>query len=156
MEHNLEIPAHTVIYTKPSDHLLFLLGGLGAFIYVIFFLNKTEYEMSFVFLAISVFLIIKYLQNTASKPKLILSEAGIQLVGQPFVSWAMVHGLQIRPEIKGDVYTETFVFTNNGRIQEISLSTLTITSWQLEKLLEVYQQRFREVLNPTITVQEQD
>jgi hypothetical protein len=55
----------------------------------------------------------------------------------------MVHGLQIRPEIKGNNYSETFVFTNNGRIQEIPIPKLSITSWQLEKLLEIYQERFR-------------
>ena len=46
---------------------------------------------------------------------------------------------------KENEYSETFVFTNNGRIQEISIAKLLISSWQLEKLLEIYQERFRNV-----------
>ena len=84
------------------------------------------------------------MQTSKPQPKLILSQEGIQIIGQPFVSWAMVHGLQIRPNIKGNKYSETFVFTNNGRIQEISIATLSVTSWHLENLLNVYQARFRE------------
>jgi len=110
---------------------------------MIFFLIQTEYLLGFVFIGLSIFLIYKYIQTSIPQPKLILSQEGIQMIGQPFVSWAMVHGLQIRPNIKGNVYSETFVFTNNGRIQEISIAKLSITSWQLEKLLDIYQERFR-------------
>jgi len=138
-----EIPQYTIIYTRPTDHLLLLLGGLGCSLYMIFFLVQTEYLLGSLFVSLSVFLIYRYLQNSKPQPKLILSQEGIQLIGQPFVSWAMVHGLQLRPNVKGNSYSETFVFTNNGRIQEIPMPKLSITSWQLEKLLEVYQERFR-------------
>lgn len=137
---------HTIIYTKPTDHLLHLLGGLGASLYMIFFLIRTDYWLGFLFLGLSIFLIYHYLQSSKSHPQLILSKDGIQVVGQPFVSWAMVHGLHIRPDIKGNEYRETFVFTNNGRIQEFPIVKLNITSWQLEKLLEEYQAKFRETL----------
>lgn len=138
-----EIPEHIIIYTRPTDHLLLLLGGLGTALYMIFFLVQTEYLLGFIFTGISIFLIYKYIQTSKPQPKLILSQEGIQIIGQPFVSWAMVHGLNIRPNIKENEYSETFVFTNNGRIQEISIPTLLISSWQLEKLLEIYQERFR-------------
>ena len=134
---------HTIIYTKPTDHLLLLLGGLGSSLYMIFFLIRTDYLLGFLFLALSMYLIYRYLQNSKSHPQLILSKEGIQVVGQPFVSWAMVHGLHIRPDIKGNEYKETFVFTNNGRIQEFPVAKLNITSWQLETLLEQYQTQFR-------------
>ena len=137
---------HTIIYTKPTDHLLLLLGGLGSCLYMIFFLIRTDYLLGFLFLALSIFLIYRYLQSSKPHPRLILSKEGIQVVGQPFVSWAMVHGLQIRPDIKGNEYRETFVFTNNGRIQEFPIAKLTVTSWQLETLLEEYQAKFRETL----------
>ena len=137
---------HTIIYTKPTDHLLLLLGGLGASLYMIFFLIRTDYLLGFLFLALSIYLIYRYLQSSKPHPRLILNKDGIQVVGQPFVSWAMVHGLQIRPDIKGNEYRETFVFTNNGRIQEFPIAKLTITSWQLETLLEEYQAKFRETL----------
>lgn len=133
----------TIIYTKPTDHLLLLLGGLGSCLYMIFFLIRTDYLIGFLFLGISIFLIYRYLQSSKPHPRLILSIDGIQVVGQPFVSWAMVHGLQIRPNIKGNEYCETFVFTNNGRIQEFPIAKLNITSWQLENLLEEYQTEFR-------------
>ena len=136
----------TIIYTKPSDHLLLLLGGLGSCLYMIFFLIRTDYLLGFLFLGVSIFLIYRYLQNSKPHPRLILSKDGIQVVGQPFVSWAMVHGLHIRPDIKGNEYRETFVFTNNGRIQEFPIAKLNITSWQLENLLEEYQAKFRETL----------
>ena len=136
----------TIIYTKPSDHLLLLLGGLGSCLYMIFFLIRTDYLLGFLFLGVSIFLIYRYLQNSKPHPRLILSKDGIQVVGQPFVSWAMVHGLHIRPDIKGNEYRETFVFTNNGRIQEFPIAKLNITSWQLENLLEEYQAKFREIL----------
>jgi len=138
-----EIPEHTIIYTRPTDHLMFLLGGLGNALYMIFFLIETEYFLGFLFLAISVFLIYRYIKSSQAQPKLILSQDGIQVIGQPFVSWAMAHSLQIRPDIKKNEYSETFVFTNNGRIQEFPINKLSITSWQLEKLLETYQERFR-------------
>lgn len=134
---------HTIIYTKPTDHLLLLLGGLGSSLYMIFFLIRTDYLLGFLFLALSMYLIYRYLQNSKPHPRLILSKEGIQVVGQPFVSWAMVHGLHIRPDIKGNEYKETFVFTNNGRIQEFPVAKLNITSWQLETLLEQYQTQFR-------------
>ena len=134
---------YTIIYTKPTDHLLLLLGGLGACLYMIFFLIRADYLLGFLFLGIAIFLIYRYLQNSKPHPRLILSKEGIQVVGQEFVSWAMVHGLQIRPDIKGNEYRETFVFTNNGRIQEFPIHKLSITSWQLENLLEQYQERFR-------------
>lgn len=137
---------HTIIYTKPTDHLLLLLGGLGASLYMIFFLIRTDYQLGFFFMALSIYLIYRYLQNSKPHPRLILSKEGIQVVGQPFVSWAMVHGLHIRPDMKGNEYRETFVFTNNGRIQEFLIAKLTITSWQLETLLEEYQAKFRETL----------
>jgi uncharacterized protein with PQ loop repeat len=137
---------YTIIYTKPTDHLLLLLGGLGSCLYMIFFLMKTDYLLGFIFLGLCIFLIYKYLNNSKPHPRLILSKEGIQVVGQPFVSWAMVHGLQIRPDIKGNEYKETFVFTNNGRIQEFPIAKLNITSWQLETLLEEYQIQFRETL----------
>ena len=140
-----EIPEHIIIYTRPTDHLLLLLGGLGTALYMIFFLVQTEYLLGFIFTGISIFLIYKYTQTSKPQPKLILSQEGIQIIGQPFVSWAMVHGFNIRPNIKGNEYSETFVFTNNGRIQEIAISTLLISSWQLEKLLQIYQERFRNV-----------
>ena len=140
-----ETPEHTIIYTRPTDHLLLLLGGLGTALYMIFFLVQTEYLLGFLFIGLSIFLIYRYIQTSKPQPKLILSQEGIQIIGQPFVSWAMVHGLQIRPNIKENEYSETFVFTNNGRIQEISISELLISSWQLEKLLEIYQERFRNV-----------
>ena len=136
----------TIIYTKPTDHLLLLLGGLGSCLYMIFFLMRTDYLVGFLFLGLSVLLIYRYLQNSKPHPLLILSIEGIQVVGQPFVSWAMVHGLHIRPDIKGNEYRETFVFTNNGRIQEFPIAKLNITSWQLENLLEEYQAKFREEL----------
>lgn len=138
---------HTIIYTKPTDHLLLLLGGLGSSLYMIFFLIRTDYLLGFLFLGLSIFLIYKYLQSSKQHPRLILSKDGIQVVGQPFVSWAVVHGLNIRPDIKGSDYSETFVFTNNGRIQEFPIANLTITSWQLETLLEEYQAKFRETLS---------
>ncbi len=138
-----EIPEHTIIYTRPTDHLLLLLGGLGTALYMIFFLVQTEYLLGFLFIGLSIFLIYRYIQTSKPQPKLILSQDGIQIIGQPFVSWALVHGLQIRPDIKGNDYSETFVFTNNGRIQEIPIPKLSITSWQLEKLLDIYQERFR-------------
>jgi len=144
MSENINIPQVTIINTRPSDHLLLLLGGLGTFLYVIFFLIRTEYLSSFLCLFTSIFLIYKYLENIKSKAKIIISQDGIQVVGQPFVSWAFVHGLQIRPEVKGNNYSETLVFTNNGRIQEIPINTLAITAWQLEELLNTYQERFRE------------
>lgn len=143
---------YTIIYTKPTDHLLLLLGGLGSSLYMIFFLIRTDYLSGFFFLGLSIFLTYRYLQSSKSHPRLILSKEGIQVVGQPFVSWAMVHGLQIRPDIKGNEYQETFVFTNNGRIQEFPIAKLNITSWQLENLLEEYQAIFRETL-PTIEKQ---
>ena len=133
----------TIIYTRPTDHLLLLLGGLGTALYMIFFLVQTEYLLGFLFIGLSIFLIYRYIQTSKPQAKLILSQEGIQIIGQPFVSWAMVHGLQIRPDIKGNNYSETFVFTNNGRIQEIAISKLFISAWQLEKLLEIYQERFR-------------
>jgi len=138
-----EIAEHTIIYTRPTDHLLLLLGGLGTALYMIFFLVQTEYLLGFLFTILSIFLIYRYIQTSKSQPKLILNQEGIQIIGQPFVSWAMVHGLYIRPDIKGNDYSETFVFTNNGRIQELPVLKLFISSWQLEKLLEVYQERFR-------------
>ncbi|MES2518109.1 MAG: hypothetical protein V4585_08385 [Bacteroidota bacterium] len=141
-----EPSSHTIIYTRPTDHLLFLLGSLGIFLYVIFFLVQTEYLLSLVFLSIAIFLIYRYLKTSISQPKLILSQDGIQVVGQPFVSWAMVHSLHIRSNVKGNEYSETLVFTNNGRIQEFEISKLYISSWQLERLLEVYQERFRNYL----------
>ena len=144
MSENINIPQVTIINTRPSDHLLLLLGGLGTFLYVIFFLIRTEYLSSFLCLFTSIFLIYKYLENIKSKAKIIISQDGIQVVGQPFVSWAFVHGLHIRPEVKGNNYSETLVFTNNGRIQEIPINTLAITAWQLEELLNTYQERFRE------------
>jgi uncharacterized protein with PQ loop repeat len=113
---------------------------------MIFFLIRADYLLGFIFLGLCIFLIYSYLQNSKPHPRLILSNEGIQVVGQPFVSWAMVHGLQIRPDIKGNEYRETFVFTNNGRIQEFPIAKLNITSWQLEKLLEEYQAKFRETL----------
>jgi hypothetical protein len=137
---------HTIIYTKPTDHLLLILGGLGSCLYMIFFLIRTDYLLGFLFLGLCILLIYKYLQSSKPHPRLILSKEGIQVVGQPFVSWAMVHGLQIRPDIKGNEYRETFVFTNNGRIQEFPITKLNITSWQLENLLEEYQAKFRETL----------
>jgi hypothetical protein len=137
---------YTIIYTKPTDHLLLILGGLGSCLYMIFFLIRTDYLLGFLFLGLCIFLIYKYLQSSKPHPRLILSKEGIQVVGQPFVSWAMVHGLQIRPDIKGNEYRETFVFTNNGRIQEFPIAKLNITSWQLENLLEEYQAKFRETL----------
>ena len=140
-----ETPEHTIIYTRPTDHLLLLLGGLGTALYMIFFLVQTEYLLGFLFIGLSIFLIYRYIQTSKPQPKLILSQEGIQIIGQPFVSWAMVHGIQIRPNIKENEYSETFVFTNNGRIQEISISELLISSWQLEKLLGIYQERFRNV-----------
>ena len=138
-----EIPKNTIIYTRPTDHLLLLLGGLGTALYMIFFLVQTEYLLGFLFMGISIFLIYRYIETSKPQPKLILNQEGIQIIGQPFVSWAMVHGIQIRPDIKRNNYSETFVFTNNGRIQEIPIPKLSITSWQLEKLLEIYQERFR-------------
>ena len=138
-----EIPENTIIYTRPTDHLLLLLGGLGTALYMIFFLVQTEYLLGFLFIGLSIFLIYRYIQTSQPRPKLILNQDGIQIIGQPFVSWAKVHGLQIRPDIKKDQYAETFVFTNNGRIQEIPIPKLIITAWQLEKLLEIYQERFR-------------
>ena len=140
--------SHTIIYTKPTDHLLLLLGGLGSCLYMIFFLMRTDYLLGFLFLGLSILLIYSYLQNSKSHPKLILSKDGIQIIGQPFVSWAMVHGLQIRPDIKANQYSETFVFTNNGRIQEFPIAKLNITSWQLENLLEEYQTMFRAEIMP--------
>ena len=140
--------SHTIIYTKPTDHLLLLLGGLGSCLYMIFFLMRTDYLLGFLFLGLSILLIYSYLQNSKSHPKLILSKDGIQIIGQPFVSWAMVHGLQIRPDIKENQYSETFVFTNNGRIQEFPIAKLNITSWQLENLLEEYQTMFRAEIVP--------
>ena len=140
--------SHTIIYTKPTDHLLLLLGGLGSCLYMIFFLMRTDYLLGFLFLGLSILLIYSYLQNSKSHPKLILSKDGIQIIGQPFVSWAMVHGLQIRPDIKENQYSETFVFTNNGRIQEFPIAKLNITSWQLENLLEEYQTMFRAEIMP--------
>jgi hypothetical protein len=137
---------YTIIYTKPTDHLLLILGGLGSCLYMIFFLMRTDYLLGFLFLGLCIFLIHKYLQSSKPHPRLILSNEGIQIVGQPFVSWAMVHGLQIRPDIKGNEYQETFVFTNNGRIQEFPIAKLNITSWQLENLLEEYQAKFKETL----------
>lgn len=137
---------YTIIYTKSTDHLLLLLGGLGSCLYMIFFLIRTDYLLGFIFLGLSIFLIYRYLQSSKPYPRLILSKEGIQVVGQTFVSWAMVHGLQIRPDIKGNEYQETFVFTNNGRIQEFPIAKLNITSWQLENLLEEYQAKFRETL----------
>ena len=134
---------HTIIYTKPTDHLLLLLGGLGSCLYMIFFFIRADYPLGFLFLGISISLIYNYLQSSKPHPRLILSIAGIQIVGQPFVSWAMVHGLQIRPDIKGNEYRETLIFTNNGRIQEFPIAKLNITSWQLENLLEQYQAEFR-------------
>jgi hypothetical protein len=137
---------YTIIYTKPTDNLLLILGGLGSCLYMIFFLMRTDYLLGFLFLGLCILLIYKYLQSSKPHPRLILSKEGIQVVGQPFVSWAMVHGLQIRPDIKGNEYRETFVFTNNGRIQEFPIAKLNITSWQLENLLEEYQAKFRETL----------
>jgi hypothetical protein len=137
---NPETP--TIIYTRPTDHLLMLLGGLGTSLYMIFFLIQTEYLLGFLFMWLAIFLIYKYIQKSKPQPKLILSKDGIQVIGQPFVSWAMVHGLQIRPDIKGNDYSETFVFTNNGRIQEFPIPKLQITSWQLERLLEGYREAF--------------
>jgi hypothetical protein len=121
-----------------------LLGGLGTSLYMIFFLVQTEYWLGFLFSILSIFLIYKYIQNSKPQPKIILSQDGIQIVGQPFVAWSMVHGLQIKPHIKGNEYSEIFVFTNNGRIQEFPIAKLAITSWQLERLLEEYQIQFRE------------
>ena len=146
MNTHKDIPTHSIIYTRPTDQLLLLLGGLGTFLYVIVFLVKTEYSIAFTFLLLSIFLVYKYLENSKSKPKLILSKEGIQVIGQPFVSWAFVHGLKIRSDVKGNTYSETLVFTNNGRIQEIPLAQLDVSSWQLEQLFEQYQDSFRESL----------
>ncbi|MEA5403024.1 hypothetical protein VB776_08865 [Arcicella sp. DC2W] len=144
MADNNNIPHISIINTRPSDQHLLLLGGLGTFLYVIYFLIRTEYLSSTFCLLTSIFLIYHYLEKIKVKAKLIISQDGIQVVGQPFVSWAFVHGLQIRPEVKGNNYSETLVFTNNGRIQEIPIQQLDITAWQLEQLLEMYQERFRE------------
>ncbi|MDR6560700.1 MULTISPECIES: hypothetical protein [unclassified Arcicella] len=144
MPEKVEISQVTVIYTRPSDQHLLLLGGLGTFLYVIFFLIRTEYISSVLCLFTSIVLTYRYLEKIKSKAKIIISQDGIQVVGQPFVSWAFVHGLQIRPEVKGNSYSEILVFTNNGRIQEIPINTLAITAWQLEELLNIYQERFRE------------
>ncbi len=144
MSDNNNIPHISIINTRPSDQHLLLLGGLGTFLYVIYFLIRTEYISSAICLFTSIFLIYQYLEKIKVKAKLIISQDGIQVVGQPFVSWAFVHGLQIRPEVKGNNYSETLVFTNNGRIQEIPIQQLDITAWQLEQLLEMYQERFRE------------
>lgn len=144
MADNNNIPHISIINTRPSDQHLLLLGSLGTFLYVIYFLIRTEYLSSTFCLLTSIFLIYQYLEKIKVKAKLIISQDGIQVVGQPFVSWAFVHGLQIRPEVKGNNYSETLVFTNNGRIQEIPIQQLDITAWQLEQLLEMYQERFRE------------
>lgn len=144
MADNNNIPHISIINTRPSDQHLLLLGSLGTFLYVIYFLIRTEYLSSTFCLLTSIFLIYQYLEKIKVKAKLIISQDGIQVVGQPFVSWAFVHGLQIRPEVKGNHYSETLVFTNNGRIQEIPIQQLDITAWQLEQLLEMYQERFRE------------
>jgi len=138
-----EIPEYTIVYTRPTDHLLLLLGGLGTSLYMIFFFIQTEYLLGFFFVILSIFLIYKYLQTSKPQLKLILSQDGIQIIGQPLVSWAMVHGLHICPNLKGNEDSETLVFTNNGRIQEIPISTLSVTSWHLEILLQIYQERFR-------------
>lgn len=147
MSENNNIPHISIINTRPTDQHLLLLGGLGTFLYVIYFLIRTEYISSFLFLLTSIFLIYQYLEKIKIKAKIIISQDGIQVVGQPFVSWAFVHGLQIRPEIKRNNYSETLVFTNNGRIQEIPIQQLDITAWQLEQLLELYQTRFRESIS---------
>ncbi len=137
-----EVSDYTIIYSRPTNHFLPLLGGLGTALYMIFFLIWSEYLLGFLFLGLSIFLVFRYLETSKAQPKLIIGNDGIQICGQPFVSWAMVHGLQIRPD-KENEYSETFVFTNNGRIQEISIARLVITSWQLEQFLEIYQERFR-------------
>lgn len=138
-----EIPEYTIIYTRPTDHLLLLLSGLGTALYMIFFLVQSEYLLGFGCTGLSIFLIFKSLENSKSQVKLIIGADGIQIFGQPFVSWAMVHGLQVRLDIKREKKDETFVLTSNGRIQEFSIPRLVITSGQLEKLLEIYQERFR-------------
>ncbi|WP_044171905.1 hypothetical protein [Flectobacillus major] len=137
------VPELTIIQAKSSENLVLLLGALGSLIYVVYFFNQANYWVGLVLLILATWLTVRYMKQSSPRPKLILSLEGIQLVGQPFVSWALVHSLQIRPDVKKDTYTETLVFVNNGRIQEIPLAQLAISAWQLEHLLEIYQGRFR-------------
>ncbi|MFC0184562.1 hypothetical protein SAMN04515674_10758 [Pseudarcicella hirudinis] len=141
-----EIPPQTVIFSKPTDNLMLLLGGLGAFLYVIYFFVHAEYWLGISFLALSFILIYTHLKKAKSTPKIILTNETFQVVGQDAVSWAIVHGLTIRSESKGNRYFETLVFVNAGRVQEIPIASLDITSWHFEKLIEVYQERFRALL----------
>lgn len=137
------VPEITIIQSQPTENMLLMIGSLGSLLYVIFFFVRAEWTMGFLFLGLSAFLTIKYFQYLRPKPALILSNKGIQVIGQPFVSWAGVHGLTVRSEIKKEEYVEKLVFINNGRIQDIPLKSLDIKSWKLEKLLELYQNRCR-------------
>lgn len=142
-EDDPDLPELTTIFTKAQDRYMLLVGALGALLYMVYFFNQAELWSGFGMLLLSSYLTWFYIKNNQPQPKIILSQEGIQLVGQPFVSWALVHGLHIKPEMKKNVYTENLIFVNNGRIQEIPIHKLEITSWQLEHLLEIYQGRFR-------------
>lgn len=137
------VPEITIIQSQPTENMLLMIGSLGSLLYVIFFFVRAEWATGFLFLGLSTFLAIKYFQYLRPKAALILSNKGIQIIGQPFVSWAAVHGLAIRSEVKKDEYVEKLIFVNNGRIQEIPLKSLATNSWKLGKLLEFYQNRCR-------------
>ncbi|MDI9867306.1 hypothetical protein QM480_23390 [Flectobacillus sp. DC10W] len=142
-EDDPDLPELTTIFTKAQDRYMLLVGALGALLYMVYFLNQAELWSGLGMLILSSYLGWIYVKHNTPQPKIILSQEGIQLLGQPFVSWALVHGLHIKPEVKKNVYTENLIFVNNGRIQEIPISQLDITSWRLEHLLEIYQGRFR-------------
>ncbi len=137
------VPEITIIQSQPTENMLLMIGSLGSLLYVIFFFVRAEWATGFLFLGLSTFLAIKYFQYLRPKPALILSNKGIQVIGQPFVSWAAVHGLTIRSEVKKDEYVEKLIFVNNGRIQEIPLKSLATNSWKLDKLVNLYQERCR-------------
>jgi hypothetical protein len=138
-----KMPPETIIYSKPSETPTFMLGGLGVFLYATFFMIRGENIGALLALAIACFLFYLHIRQAKPQPVLILSELGIQVVGQPFVSWSLVHGLRIRPSVTETKYSETLVFVNNGRIQEFPLSELDITSWKLENYFDAYQEIFR-------------
>ncbi len=141
----------TIIYSKPDDQLWYLIAGLGAFLVAINFLISTDWLWGFTMIGLSAWLIYKQLSRQTLEAIIKLDEKGIQIRSQPFVSWSLASNISIKSDIQKGKYTETLVFVNYGRIQEISLQNINIKGWQLEKQIEYYQQKFME----SITIEDE-
>ncbi|MBP6387225.1 MAG: hypothetical protein KA313_02160 [Pseudarcicella sp.] len=141
-ENELNNSEQTIIHTKASQNLWYLLAGLGSLLYGINFLSQAMWLIGLGFVAFSVWLIYKHLQEQKSKPLLILNENGIQIGNQPALSWSMAMNIYVKSEISQNQYIEKLMVTNNGRIQEIPLNKTDIKGWQLENIITHYQTKF--------------